>query len=268
MKEMQKGFELELMSDVPDDFKTVSFFDTEKDTVNLWHSPIEADSLMFKVIRGSVIDTSIVKLRKKKLDSLSITNKVRSFLEFNDTLFFDANNPIVAIDTSKVSFFDKDTIPVPFSTFLSDKEPKVGILFEKKLQQDYQIKLLPEAFTDIFNQTSDSLDFKFKTRKIEDYGDIILTIQNTDSKNVIIQLTDPKDVVVRQQVVKTSSVISFQYLLPKKYKIRIVYDENENGKWDTGDFLERIQPETVEYFKDEFELRSNFSYNETITIKP
>jgi uncharacterized protein (DUF2141 family) len=67
--------------------------------------------------------------------------------------------------------------------------------------------------------------------------------------------------------VNNTSIISFDYLKPETYRIRIIYDDNKNGKWDTGDFLNKKQPETVEYFREEQAVRSNWSLNATITIK-
>jgi uncharacterized protein (DUF2141 family) len=263
-----EGMQLEVISDVPEDFKTVSLFQKGADTLNLWHSPIEMDSLIFKVIRGSVIDTSVVRLRKKKLDSLTISSTTRSYLEFHDTLFLDSNNPIIKIDTSKVSFVDKDTLKVDFDLFISDKESKVGLLFEKKHEQTYTFEAFPEAFQDIFNQTNDSIKLKFSTRKLEDYGDIVLNVRNPASRPVIIQLTDKKDKTIREQIIKATGTLTFKYLKPKEYKVRIIYDDNDNGKWDTGNFLKRRQPEIVEYFTDIQAVRPNWSLNAVIAIKP
>ena len=261
------NLKLELISEVPEDFKTVAYFEKDKDTLNLWHSPIERDSLIFKVTNGGTIDTSVVKLRKKKLDSLILSSKTRSILDLNDTLFFDANNPIIKIDTSKVLFVDKDTVKVPYQSFISQKEPKVGFVFDKKIKEDYSIQLFPDALIDVFNQTNDTVSLKFKTRPLEDYGDITFTIQNPSSKSIIIELTDPKDKLERRQFINASAVINFKYLKPKTYKVRIIYDDNDNKKWDTGSFLNKQQPELIEYFQTEIELRANFSYNESITIK-
>lgn len=263
-----EGVKIDILSEVPEDFKTISFFEKDSDTISLYHSPIERDSLIFTLTKGAVIDTSIVNLRKKKLDSLVISTTTRSYLEFLDTMFLDANNPIVKIDTSKVKFVDKDTLNVPYQMFISDEQPKVGFLFEKKLKNNYQIDILPEALTDIFNQTNDTLQYKFRTRKLEDYGDIKLNIQNPSSRPVIVQLTDQKDKTVRQQSIKESGAISFLYLLPKKYKIRVIYDDNGNEKWDTGNFLNKFQPEYLEYYPVIQEVRPNWSLNENITIKP
>lgn len=263
-----EGVKIDLLSDVPDDFKTIQLKEIGKDTLNIWHSPIEKDSLIFTVTKGSVIDTSVVRLRKKKLDSLSVSTTLRTYLEFTDTLFLDTNNPIIKIDTSKISFVDKDTLKVPYETFISNSESKVGLLFEKKLKYNYTLDVYPEAFTDIFNQANDSVQVKFRTRKLEDYGDVIVNLQNPSSRSVIIQLTDQKDKTIFQKTSKKSEILTFGYLKPNKYKIRIIYDDNDNGKWDTGNFLNRLQPEKVEYFPEIQEVRPNWSLNASITIKP
>ena len=73
--------------------------------------------------------------------------------------------------------------------------------------------------------------------------------------------------MIQEQFVSSTSNITFLHLKPESYKIRIIYDDNNNGKWDTGDFLRRTQPERVEYFEEIQEVRPNWSLNEVITIK-
>ena len=261
-----KGMTVTLLSKVPENFKMVSFFEQGRDTLNVWHSPIERDSLVFKVTKDKHIDTSVVRLKKKKLDSLVITSTVRSYLEFNDTLFFDNNNPIVKVDTSKILFIDKDTIRVPYRSLISSEKSRVGFLFEKKPKKKYSIDIYPMAFEDIFGQMNDSTKLNFRTRSLEDYGDVTTIIQNPNNLPVIIQLTDTKDQTIKQQATDKSETIVFPYLKPREYKIRIIYDTNKNGKWDSGNFLEKIQPELVEYFPEIQKVRPNWSLNPTISI--
>lgn len=265
-----KNLKTELMTEVPEGFKTISMFEKDKDTLNLWHSPIEKDSLIFKVMNGGFLDTVTVKLRKKKLDSLTITADTRSVLQYNDTLFYSTNNPIVEVDTTKISFYlDKDSTKVSFSPFISEKALKVGFIFNKTFKENYTIKFLPQTFTDVFNQfNKDSIRTKFRTRDIEDYGDITLVLNNTESIPVIIELIDLNEKLVQRKFASGIEPVKFQYLEPKKYRIRVIYDINNNQKWDTGDFLSRSQPEKIEYFKDVFEIRAFHSINEVIIIKP
>ena len=264
---LAKDLKIDVLSDVPTNFKTISFFEKDKDSLNLWHSPIEKDSLVFKVTNGSVIDTTVVKLRKKELDSLVVTPVTRGYLEFKDTLLFSPNNPITKIDTTKIVFIDKDTLKVPYTPFISKTENKVGILFDKKYDGNYNITIEPKALTDIFNQVNDTIKLRFKTKKPEDYGDITYSIQNPKNKSLIIELIDENNNLEGKALVNSSTLVSFKFLKAKKYTVRVIYDDNNNGKWDTGNYFNRSQPEKVEYFHKDYEVRLNFSYNEIITIK-
>ena len=262
-----KNLTVETLSAVPDNFKTIIFPEKGKDTLNLWHSLIEKDSLIFKISDNIISDTVTVKLRKKELDSLKVNEITGGILNLKDTLFFLTNNPVVSIDTSRINFKQSDSINFPYEAFISKKENKIGFLFEKKYKKSYKINLYPNALTDIFNTTNDTISSLFRTRGTEDYGEISVTIQNPKKIPVIIQLTDINDATIVQETCSENKNISFDLLIPQKYKIRIIYDLNQNGIWDTGSYLEKKQPEHVEYFPEIQEVRANWLLPIVLTIK-
>lgn len=257
-----KDLKLELLSKVPDTFKSVSKFMIDKDTLNFWHTPVDLDSLNFKVTNREYIDTVTVRLRKNKIDSLQISVSTKNTLHLRDTFFVNTNNPITKIDTSKISLFDKDTIAVNFKTISSKKENKIAILFDIKPQQKYRIVALPEAFTDIFNVKNDTLKYSLTTKEIEDYGRITVNVNNLKNKNVIIDLLSgtKQDELVERKIITSSSQIVFDLLRPRKYTLRAIVDENKNNKWDTGDFLKKLLPEKIMYHPEisDYPLRANF----------
>ena len=57
-----------------------------------------------------------------------------------------------------------------------------------------------------------------------------------------------------------------EYLPPGEYQIRIIKDSNGNGRWDTGNYLKKIQPEEVQYLIAPINVRANWELNETIEI--
>ena len=262
-----KNLKVETLSPVPDNFKTIIFPEKGKDTVNLWHSLTDKDSLVFKISNNTVYDTVTVKLRKKELDSLKVNDITGGVLNLKDTLFFTTNNPVVKIDTSRIVFKHTDSISFPYKTFISKKESKIGFLFEKKQKKPYKVNLYPNALTDIFNTTNDTISSLFRTRGTEDYGEISITVQNSKNIPVIIQLTDSNDATVVQETSSKNKKISFDLLIPKKYKIRIIYDLNRNGIWDTGNYLDKRQPEHVEYFPEVQEVRANWLLPIVLNIK-
>ncbi|MGG8496126.1 Ig-like domain-containing protein [Tenacibaculum sp. TC6] len=261
----KKDLEIKLLSKVPNDFNSFSQYEKEKDTLLFWHTPTELDSLNFLVTKNTFIDTVTVHLRKKQIDSLVVNSNVKSILNLKDTFFLETNNPIIAIDTAKVSLVDKDTLKV------SHKVEKFGInklavLFDKKPKMGYELKVLPDAIVDIYQTKNDSLKYRFGTKEIEDYGTIILEVENKVKKPLIIELLE-KDNVLLRKYIKTSEKITFDLLEPKEYLIRAIIDENDNKSWDTGSFLKRIQPEKVIYFPQVFKLRANWIQNERFVIE-
>ena len=61
--------------------------------------------------------------------------------------------------------------------------------------------------------------------------------------------------------------IQFTNLSPSRYMVRVIYDVNKNKKWDTGNFLQRLQPEEVYYFKNVISAKANWQVEETFTIQ-
>ena len=266
-----KNMQIKILSKVPDDFKSVSKFEVDKDTLNFWFTPFEADSLNFVITNNKFSDTLTVKLRKKKLDSLVMKSSTKNILHFRDTFFLTSNNPIVKIDTSKVSFFNKDTIAINYNTIPSKKENKVGFIFDKKPKEKYLFTALPGAFNDVFSVKNDTLKYSFSTKEIDDYGRITLKVNNVNSKNLIIELLSGKkqDKVIERQFTATSKGIVFDLLQPKKYTIRVIIDENKNNKWDTGNYLIKQLPEIILYHKqiNNAELRANYFLEESFIIE-
>lgn len=255
------------ISKVPSDFRSISKFEREKDTLNYWFHNYDKDSIILLIETEKFLDTAIVRLRKKQLDTIKFSRTKNGFLEFNDTLLFKSNNPIIGMDTSKILLTDKDTTRIKFKDFISSNENKFGVLFEKSYDQKYKLRLFPDAIKDLYGfANKDTIDFNFSTRKLEDYGDVSLTIVNPKDKNLIVELLNDRNTFIGSKKINSTGKIVFSHVPPQKVKVRIIHDLNNNGIWDTGNFLQQKKPESLYYFPVVFELRANWSWIETITI--
>ncbi|KGL62027.1 Ig-like domain-containing protein [Polaribacter sp. Hel1_85] len=263
-----KDLQVKIISETPEDFKSISKFEIDKDTLNYWFKPFEADSLNFIISNEKVIDTFTVKLRKKNIDSLLLSSSISRILHFRDTFFIKGNNPLVTIDTSRIKITDKDTLNIPYSSYISKKENKIAIVFEKKPQQEYSLDILPEAIFDIFEQKNDTLSFNFTTKEIEDYGRITFSIENQTNENLIIELLEGKnkDKLIERRFTKDSNQMQFNLLEPKTYFLRAIIDSNNNNKWDTGNYLLKQQPERIIYYEEELKLRANYYLDGNVFI--
>ena len=261
-----KDLNIEMLSQKPDNFKAEIVFEKEKDTANYWYTPFEADSLNFLVSKNNYSENFTVKIRSSKIDSLKVSQSATGLLHLIDTFSIVTNTPIVNFDRSKIKITEKDSTEVDFKETLSKSKTKLYLDFEKKYNTDYNFELLPKTITNIFGASNDSLSFKLKTKSPEDYG--IINIDLVSSKNTafIVELLNEKDVLIRLMKIDKPQKVSFNLLSPGNYGVRVTIDENKNGIWDTGSFLNKRQPEVVKYFDKKIELRANWDVNETFNL--
>jgi len=257
---------IELLSQKPSDFKSEIVFEKEKDTLNYWYTPFEADSLKFLVSKNDYSEEFTLKTRSSKMDSLKIIKSATGVLHLIDTFSIATNTPIVNIDRSLIKITDKDSLLIDFKESLSKSKTKLTLNFEKKYNTEYNFELLPKAVTDIFGISNDSLSFKLKTKSPEDYGIINIDLVSAKKTAFIVELLNEKDALIRLIKVDKPQKVSFNLLSPGNYGVRVTIDENNNGIWDTGSFLNRRQPEVVKYFDKKIELRANWDVNETINL--
>ncbi|NLP57642.1 Ig-like domain-containing protein [Lutibacter sp. B1] len=260
------NLELELLTQTPENFNYVVNYEKDKDTLNFWYSPFEVDSLNFSVSKEDYFQNLSVRLRNSKIDSLKVQKSTSSVLHLLDTFSISTNTPIIKVDTSLIKIFDKDSLLVDFNTILSKSKNKLYINFDKKQNSSYNFEILPNTITDIYEISNDSLFFKLTTKSLEDYGNIYLNLVSDKQTSFIVQLLDTKNTLIRRSIIKNPQIVAFKNLLPGNYLIRVILDENNSGKWDTGSFLNRRQPETIMYFNKELELRANWDLNETFII--
>ena len=266
-------------------------YSNNKDTLNYWFRNIEKDSLLLQINSGSrIIDTAEFKLIKKE-DALK--NK-RSPLQFKlvsspaGNLNFDLNadfkivfnNPLDSVlfndvKNKEIQLFEDTVLIKDYKNLTYVQESATTILIKRKeltKEGDYSLKPLilkentnyrlfipPGTFTDFFGLTSDTLNIALKTREEKFYGSMKLTIDIPEtSGNYIVQLMDEKENPVRIKNIQKSETLLYEYLYPKKYKLKIIYDSNNNNKWDTGNLLQKQQPEKVIYNAEPVNIRPNW----------
>ncbi|PCI09558.1 MAG: hypothetical protein COB73_05195 [Flavobacteriaceae bacterium] len=256
------GIKIDLISDKPTDYKSAIVFEKMMDSVSYWHTPIQADSLLFRVSHNDLIDTLTVKLRSKEIDSLMVNNMTNAILSLRDTFAIASNIPIEKINKSQIKILDKDSLPVNFTTHLASSKKVLKLDFYKEYNQKYQLQFLPNALEDLFGNVNDTLSYTASTKTPDAYGSIYLTIKNVESYPYILELLDKKEELVYREYVEDKTYFKLENLSPNEYMIRVIYDTNKNKKWDTGNFLKRIKPEKVLYRKSIIELRANWELND------
>lgn len=248
-------------------------YTTNRDSAALWLDDLTFDSLKVSIGNlGNVLDT--VTLRRGRNDKYDrdfiITdnltgNKVNRIQHIRLT----ASSPVQTIDRSKIILLVDSVAVTNFQLVKDTSAQRRYILrYAWRPKRDYTLTLEEGAFTGFFSDKNKSVTKNFTMDATENFGDILLKVNVPDTAHqYLVQLINEKmDVIYRSVPIQHSADIPFRQFPGGKYTVRVVYDENNNGKWDTGDVYETKQPERVWYLGKTFIIRANWEQEEIITI--
>ena len=114
---------------------------------------------------------------------------------------------------------------------------------------EYFLKVPHRKFKDINGFYNDSTEVKVTLPNDDKLSSISLVLSNVSNKYIVDLLSEKRDKVLRSYIIDKDSTLPFPYLKAGKYSIRITEDVNRNGIVDTGNLLEKKQPEKVLFYK-------------------
>ncbi|MGJ8591795.1 MAG: Ig-like domain-containing protein [Aquaticitalea sp.] len=262
-----KDMKIEMLDDKPEDLEVRLTKDVKTDTLYYWYKPkLELDSTRFVVRNKTYIDTLKHRFRDIEKDSLVISSINSGSINYGDEFMLRANIPFTNMDASKIKIMDKDSMDVAFSAEMDTLKNTYTFKFDKKESGAYKINMLPEAFTDFFGNVNDTLNYSVQTKAYDQFGNIRVSLVNADYP-VVVQLTDDKGEVKYEKFATESRLFDFRYINPSKYFLRVIFDTNGNQKWDSGNYLQKRQPERISYYPAELEARSGWDLVEEFTLE-
>jgi len=203
---------------------------------------------------------------------LGMTINASGSLNVFDSISITFTEPV--IDISKDLFYlnqmaDSVWMPVDFE-FIPDTTNALNffILRPWRYQEEYLLEIDSATIFSVYDKWNDLYHSAFKIKAEDEYGHLYINVVGNDT-TAFIQLLNSNDQPVRQGKVKDGGVL-FMDLRPDKYYARLIIDENDNGKWDTGNYAEKRQPEIVYYYPKLFDIMRNWQVEETwdITTTP
>ena len=278
MKEVPGGV-LMTFEGNPDNVKVVSLNEKLKD-YKVTHSP-KSDSAMiwfnapaqdigitnnenlkFSYDNGVKKDSVSLFYRYNAKNEMSITNTKGNSLAPQQNFVVTSNYFIDKIQPEKWSLVS-DSIKQEFMAEISDKNPfEIGIKSDFKEGKKYSLTIPKETVSSFFEKNKVSKRFDFEADKIENYGDLSITLENAPEQKFWIQLINESGAIAYSKYGHEKQ-INFKSLKPGKYELRILVDENENGIWDTADFAGNIFAEPVYIFEKKIEVRPLWDIRET-----
>jgi Bacterial Ig-like domain len=240
------------------------------DSIHLWFSEVPMDSLRYLLRDGKQpVDSMSIRFSRstKKqegrggdsdLKKIKLSSNVNgSMFDLGKKLVVSSNNPIRDFNGTDFVLYQGRTLVTPL---VSLSENKHQLIFENTLLEDssYVLLIKPGQITDWMGQKNDTLKLKFKVESSRSYGTAKVSLKNLNAGNFVLQLLDEKGANVRQTHVQAGLPITFEYLRAGTYSLKLIVDENANDKWDSGNYLEKKQPEKVIYYGQPVKVRAGW----------
>jgi len=219
-------------------------------TESSWNLLITTDTFPTDTIGVSKISKS--KFLKDKKLSLTSGENSRTNIEVNPFKPYSISfkRPLENFDTNLIVLLEDSLKQQVYPTFSIDPLDKRNLLvnFSFKEKTPYEIIFPPNSVTDFFGIKNDSIIQNLEIKSKDSYGNLTLNVLDLiPEENIILELMDENDKLVERMQVTGDTIFSkiFSKIELGNYSVNIIKDNNKNGKWDTGNYDRKSQPESV-----------------------
>ena len=205
---------------------------------------------------------------------LSVNIGIPSDMHPGSVIKIESPTPLALVDTTQIHLYMKnDTVweNQPYS--LIDKAVEDSISNNQacrilRLRYDgdhklwhtgteYRLDADSAAFTDIYGKASLAAKKPIIVKTDENFSSVTMSLIGAANLSCVGQLLDTSEKPVRQ-VETDNGVLRFEYVKPGDYYLRIFFDDNRNGRWDTGEYANDQQAEAVFYYHEKIECKAKW----------
>ena len=196
------------------------------------------------------------------------TNLVSGQLDLLSHLEIEFSGPVKTLDTTKARLTNEVYEPINNVRYLLDSTRKKLTVQSNWLpNRGYNLIVSKDFVEDSVGRKiirDDTLSFR--TKNTSDYGSLRPRFINLDlSKHPVLQFVQGGQ--LKYSHVFSNRTVNIRLFQPGEYELRILYDENQNGKWDPGEFFgKHKQPEKVQPLQRKLEVKPNWDSEVDITL--
>lgn len=211
--------------------------------------------------------------RPKPVPQFIWSNNISGTMELNSTIRITSPEPVASFDSTMILLYlAEDTLKTPLKYEFSKNKRAYrtyNISYPWEPQTRYTLSIDSAACFNIYGISSKEFTKSFNTREEDYYGALTFEFSNVPGPMIVQLLKNNDDeTVIRQKTFNKDGAVDFPLLPPEKYKVKVIYDANGNGKWDTGSYQDKYQPERVSYINEVIKLRSNWSETHEWDVAP
>ncbi|MDD2345644.1 MAG: Ig-like domain-containing protein [Bacteroidales bacterium] len=251
-------------------------FNSIKDTVQIYDLEMSVDTILLKVSDLNFSDT--LKFitqqeppRRGGKRSVETTNQVRGYLIDGEhpflPTFIEFSYPVKEVLKEDFFYIKDEVDTLSGKIFINDSLPKrVMLSFEKMAKSKYAISIPDSSIITYNGLVNDSINQLITVKNEADYGHFTAKINYHQTVPVLVQLMDEQGKIFEETTIFKSEDLQYINKLPKTYRMAFVFDINNNGKWDTGNYFTKNQPEPKYFFEKPFTVKANWEIEESINL--
>jgi len=221
-----------------------------------------ADTSDFKKpVAKKLLPASSKKEDKDKVKRLVLNANIPSGqLDLHHQFVITFGIPVKYVDSSKIRFTtDSFETITQYHLELDSGLTKMTFNYNWKENTLYHLILQKDFAEDTLGEKLLKIDtVSFRTKKESDYGNLRLRFKNLDLSLHPVLLILQSDKILVSYPIGKSYRYNNKLFDPGEFNLRILYDTNQNGVWDPGDFWKHRQPEIVVPIKKKLNVKSNW----------
>ena len=194
-------------------------------------------------------------------EPLKVKYNVKQQMDPDYVSTFEMPAPLAHCDTSAIHLYTKiDSLwyNTPFEFRQRDASLRLyEFIAEWRPDTEYSLEIDSAAFVDIYGIASTPYKVGVKVHSMDDYATLLMQLSGISDTTVVVELLDKGDKPIKQVRAEGGSA-EFFYMAPGIYYVRAFVDKNGNGRWDTGNYDEDLQPEDVYYYPKSIECKAKF----------
>ena len=190
-------------------------------------------------------------------------------LDVGDSIILKFDTPLAHIDPAGVHFeIKRDTLWLPLATAplqpVDDCNPmRYWLPFTTLPDSVYRLTIDSAAVISVYGLPNVLLKKELKVNGLEEYANVYFSVNVNNGAFVELLTNNEK---VERTVPVHNGTFEILNVKPGSYYLRLTLDTNGNGKWDTGNYLNHLQPEEVYYYPKKLTLRRNWDLDERWNI--
>jgi hypothetical protein len=276
--------DIKINSDVASD-KDVIEINSKNDSITYWYSNNYNKKMHLNLtVNDSINDSTTIDLKTFNKDSTNNANKYSLSIESQvikrdstgksfyikpiispfKPIIFNLSRPVDSIAKNKSVYVASDSTSKrdTVAYILSPKNKRtLTVEFLQKEKTPYTLVIPDSTFMDIFGWWNKKIIYKWTSDANDNYGTIILKIKiEHPEKHYVFKILDFDNKPIETYYLQdaTEKKITIQHVRSGSYHLQAVEDINDNGEWDSGDFIKKLQPEKIINFQETYEVKGNW----------